>query len=488
MLLTHRRQALLTFSIAGMQLAWVTAFALTVLPAWARASVAVTYVALFGVVLLWLLLLDALNHFHVASPRYELAVAGLVIASTLFFLRLFVFGGDRPATDLTWPGQLVRTLFELRPGVGQVLAVIVVNIILWQRAAAATGREISFFAIGFSFRLGLLLLIAGAALVEQIGGIDVLPLLWFYFAFGLLALALARIEDKAYGASSQGTPLPRTRLAQLFLAVAMTVAIAALIAHFYTRSTILGVIVALMPLWRGLGFILGLVLIALGWLLTPIMLLLEVFLRKLLAGGVLDVLREMADRLAGIRLPSAVDPNTPGASLPAWVGTGLRYGAVLLVLLILLGFVLLYLERRRRERPAERAERERGEEPGLGAGALGAALTRLRDLAGLVRRYGLNRQLLAAVSVQNIYANLTRLARLRGYPRRPAQPPDDYLPVLCQVFPGAEAAQALARITAAYMRVHYGDRPVTFDELAALRLDYRRVRRSRLQEERTRGR
>jgi hypothetical protein len=91
-----------------------------------------------------------------------------------------------------------------------------------------------------------------------------------------------------------------------------------------------------------------------------------------------------------------------------------------------------------------------------------------------VRRFGVSRQLLAAVSVQNIYANLCRLARQRGYPRRPAQPPDAYLPVLTQAFAGHE--EALERITAAYMRVHYGDRSVSMDELSALRADYRAVR------------
>ena len=88
----------------------------------------------------------------------------------------------------------------------------------------------------------------------------------------------------------------------------------------------------------------------------------------------------------------------------------------------------------------------------------------------------MGRQLLAAVSVQNIYANVCRVARHRGYARRPAQPPDDYLPALAQAFPDQE--EPLRRITAAYMRVHYGDRAVDSDELAGLRRDYRAVRGS----------
>ncbi len=62
----------------------------------------------------------------------------------------------------------------------------------------------------------------------------------------------------------------------------------------------------------------------------------------------------------------------------------------------------------------------------------------------------------------------------RGHPRRPAQPPDDYLPVLVRAFGGFE--DQLGRITAAYIRVHYGDHPVTLAELTQLREDYRAVR------------
>jgi hypothetical protein len=84
------------------------------------------------------------------------------------------------------------------------------------------------------------------------------------------------------------------------------------------------------------------------------------------------------------------------------------------------------------------------------------------------------RQLLAAISVQNMYANLCRLAGHRGYPRHPAQPPDRYLPLLVEAFGGHHGA--ISRITMAYMRVHYGDRTVGFRELASLRRDYEEVR------------
>ena len=64
-----------------------------------------------------------------------------------------------------------------------------------------------------------------------------------------------------------------------------------------------------------------------------------------------------------------------------------------------------------------------------------------------------------------------RSARLSPSPC-PATGPDP--PDLVEAFGGHR--EALSGITLAYMRVHYGDRPVTFGELARLRRDYDQVR------------
>jgi len=141
---------------------------------------------------------------------------------------------------------------------------------------------------------------------------------------------------------------------------------------------------------------------------------------------------------------------------------------LLLLVLVVLGVIPL-----RRERTD--AETSAAERPAVGSG-LRQGLEQLRDLARLLRRYGLNRGLLAALSVQALYANLCRLAYRRGYPRRPSQPPDGYLPTLARAFYGAD--EPLAHLTAAYMRVHYGDQEITPAELAQLRADYAVARRA----------
>ena len=88
----------------------------------------------------------------------------------------------------------------------------------------------------------------------------------------------------------------------------------------------------------------------------------------------------------------------------------------------------------------------------------------------MLGKYGASQRMLNAVSVQNMYANVGRIARARGYPRRPSQPPDDYLARLVRAFPGQE--DALERLTCAYMQVHYGDLDMNVMEMRSLRVDY----------------
>jgi hypothetical protein len=153
-----------------------------------------------------------------------------------------------------------------------------------------------------------------------------------------------------------------------------------------------------------------------------------------------------------------------------------RYGLVMLMIAIVLGLIWLFFIRTSQRRLEDEAEEVSSERVTLGGNMLGRGLDRLRNLVDLVRRYGVGSQLLAAISIQNIYANMSRLASGRGFPRPAAQPPDDYLPTLAQAFPNR--TQEIERITAAYMRVEYGDRILDEGELSALRADYRRLRES----------
>jgi hypothetical protein len=160
--------------------------------------------------------------------------------------------------------------------------------------------------------------------------------------------------------------------------------------------------------------------------------------------------------------------------LPPWAIDAFRFAALLLLiagaaLIVALAVRTIRPRKRRRYQEDETHQRTRGSDALLGQG-----LQRLREMMAMARQIGLNQELMAAISVQNIYANLVRLATKRGYPREKHRPPDLYLKDLVAAFGGH--AEPLRRITDAYMCVHYGDRSLTRGELKQVQTDYRLIR------------
>ena len=468
MLLSNRRDGLIHFCLAGMEVAWFTPillFAFHWWYIWDWPPLA-AFGGLLGVLLTWMLTLELLDRLT-DSPLYELSVLTLVLLTSLLIVRFWLYWGT-PVGDFLWLGNIVYAIFNVGEGVQLELALILANLFLWQRAISATSRTVTFFSVGFNFRLGILLLIVGTSLLNYFSSQNAGSFIWVYFGLGLTAVALARVRDKAIASQSAGRALPPRRLAQVFLSAGLTVGIAAWLSLFYTPDKIKALLRWFNPLWtvleRVLWWVAALVLIP----LQPLLLWLIEMLRDMDWGG---VIKTMDDEGKTLFESSHVQPRPE--MLVVW--TVMRYIAIGLVIVLVLGFVLLYLNRIDRSQSLEGVEEESDETITLGGGMLNRGAQWLRDMSNLVKRYGLSRQLLAAISVQNIYANLCRIANQRGYPRHRAWPPDDYLPTLKKAF-GPEAEEALSRITLAYMRVHYGDKVIGAAELAQLQKDYHLVR------------
>ena len=250
----------------------------------------------------------------------------------------------------------------------------------------------------------------------------------------------------------------------------MTIGAAWLLSTVFTPAGIRRFFHLFDPVWRLVSPLAFALLMLIGQALNPLLLWFEALVLRLLRNS----------NLSGFEVapvaPAAAEPSFL-AKIPAWIPNllvdALVVVGIIVAVLAVTGFLVLYLERVRKGGLRDEDEAEDAERVTAG-GILERGARALRNAAGLIRRFGIGTHLLAAISVQNIYANVSRLARDRGYPRRPAQPPDDYLPVLVRALGGFE--DQLARITAAYMRVHYGDHPVSRAELAQLREDYRAVR------------
>jgi len=500
MLLTNRRHRILYIALAGMEIGWLLPFILIFINFWVQRQdlanleklgagegarqlagmLTAPPLMLFGAflltMLLYMLAADLLNKFYVESPWRELIMILLVLLTSMLTVRMVLYP-TVGLLNLGWAGGFFGSMFNFTSGRRPELALILINALLWFRVASNTDREFGFFRIGLSFRLGLLASILGGALLTTlVQQTETAAITYFmlFFGFGLTAVSLARMDEKAVSASqSGGALLPWSRLGQIIATVLVTLGLGWSLAQLYAPQNIRTFLGWFSPLWRLLEFILVRLLLLLALALAPLMDWTIRLLQRLFEQwGLYETPVEATPIDYGE--PASFDLRTFGDMV---MGVApLRYALVTLAIIAVLAFIWLFFARTRQRARADEQEEYDSESVEMDAGFVRRGLNRLRDLADLIRRYGVGSQLLAAISVQNIYANVGRLARQRGYPRHRAQPPDEYLPVLTQAFPCCE--EELARITTAYMRVDYGDIPASGDELAQLRVNFEALRES----------
>ncbi len=488
-MLLNRRLRLLFICMAGMDVVVFTPFFLLLLGMpllWRAGEMPPRLAILTPLAWMWpsilaaMLVLEVLNRRRVGDRAYFALTLGLMVTSTLLAVRLILHPGAGLA-DWGWVADTADTFFNFHRGLRTEFVVVAGGIFVWQRAIRATSRGIGFFGVGMGFRIGVLLLILGGGLLSGLNpayGESAQFLLWAYFGLGLVAVAIARLDDKSKnGLSSKGAVMPRPMLTAVVLASALCVGLMAGLSAFFTPAHMRSAIAWFNPLWAVMGDLLVRLLALLFLLLTPVLNFMEWIFDRLMGNSNLaEALRQLTELAPREDTVQQLDPLAP---VPIWVFQSIRYGVVGVVLLGVLFLALLFLARVQARNNADEDEEIGQEAMRLDGNFLRRGLDRLRELARLAGRFPLGSQLLDAITVQNMYANLNRMARRRGHPRRPAQPPDEYLPVLALAFPGQD--EALDRLTAAYMRVHYGDRSISREEMAQIRQDYQAVRQTPLE-------
>ncbi|MFP4345821.1 MAG: DUF4129 domain-containing protein [Anaerolineales bacterium] len=476
MLLWDRRRRPVLVAWAGMEMAWFTPLLLLVafwsgLPPWPALPL---FLLSWGGLLAWLVVLDLLNTADLPSPRYRLAVLGALLLSSLLAVRA-LFYPELPLGDLGWLSVVGRAFVDWQEGPRRELILLLANAFLWQRAASATGRERDYLYLRERFRTGLLLLAGAGGLLTARAGRDVLLFVWLYVILGLAATVVARANTRRYSIHSPGQVLKGRRFAQLLALVGVVGLLGVALGGWFTPERTAQL---LTPVWVVLSYLLTLLYFLFMAVMSRIAQVVVPWLLALFESW-FDTLD--ADVYTLLSPPQSPDPE-PLAELETAASTEilipeplLRVFGILFITALIVVPVLLVL---RRMRPARREGVPSAEEVQQEPLSLGGLFDRLgaglRDAAGMVRRFGLSRELLDAISVQNAYANLCRLAARRGYPRPPALPPDRYLRLLEEAFPGHAAA--LAEITAAYMRVHYGDQSVDHATLTRIRERYAEIR------------
>ena len=414
-----------------------------------------------------------------------LLAVGLVLC-IIFVLRFHVLAGsDLRAVE--WLMIPFRDITDVSRRVPLGWVTVMLVIYLWARAIHLANRSLSTEPVGFSFRSGVLVMIAVTFLVDVFTSLDVSGFVLGYFFFSLVAVALARVEEISRAPNSTPVPFIGFWMGTTVGAVALLIALGAVLALFLTGGGLQHILRWLTPVLRvvqAVVLLIGTLLVmALEWLFG---------LFSLDLTGLGGQLRDALAQLDLLLEPPVVPP--PEGEPQAWLILTRVLQilfTVVLPVLIVLSILLLSWRRVKQRRTGELSQESRESLLSRGAvvdglqGMLKDGLQRLGELAGLARQFGPGARFFAAVSIRRIYRNMVRMAADAGYPRSTAQTPYEYLATLRQAFPSSEAEAGI--ITEAYVNAHYGKVPDSQDELQRIRDCWDRMRSTGVAQSQDRG-
>ena len=404
-----------------------------------------------------------------------LLVTGLVVCIGLVMRFHVLAGSGLQAVD--WLLMPFRNVGAVPRQIPLTWVTIMLLIYLWARAIHLANRSLSTEQVGFSFRSGVVILIAVIILVQVFTALDASGFVIAYFFFALVAVALARVEEVSRLPNSTRVPFGSFWIGSTVGAVAVLVLVGTAVALFLTGGGLEWILRLLTPL---LGIV-QIVVVAVGTLLV---MLIE-WILGLFSLDLGELGAQLREALSQFELaleppPTLPPPEGEGQAWPI-ITRALQVLVTVVLPLAIVSAILAFTWRRMRQRSSEEGSEESRESllsSGLVASSLQGffqdGLQRLGELAGLVRRFGPGTQFLAAVSIRRIYGNMVQMATEAGYPRDKTQTPYEYLATLHQAFPDSE--EEFSIITEAYVDAHYGEVPDSREELQRVRDCWERAR------------
>ncbi len=400
----------------------------------------------------------------------QILLIPIVLLSVLVVIKRQLYPGY-PWLSGAWITVLGRSLARMSSEMPAEVEVFVIVLYCWWRALNLSQKTLDAGTVGFYFRVGVMGLVWYLLVTIFAQAMDATRLAFAFFFFGLVSMALARALEVDLVHKGRRSPFSGPWLSIVLGAVIGTLVIAMLMTLILSPQTAAAIFTWLRPVTDVLGTALYYTLMAVAYLMQPLINVLTVIFT--------EGLRAMFESGESIIQPAQPPDfeDLSGAEPPWWLGL-CNWAAMIFFLAIGLLIVITTLRRWQQKRRAEsdltRESVWSAEEFGAGLrGALRNGLGQVGDLADLVRRYGVGRKLYSALSVRKIYASLVELATERGFPRPPATTPYEYLLTLRQAFP--QHGRELATITEAYVQVHYGEVPTGNEELAHIRDCWERV-------------
>jgi hypothetical protein len=424
-------------------------------------------IPLWGLILLlWVpyLIASLLSYAQIRPGNKQALAAGLSLLMALITIRLHIYA-SYPVWDLAWVAEMVDGLFNIAVRLPLDVFIIVLVYIGWWRGVAMSRHALEVQQVWYHFRLGVIVLL-GYFLVTMFGpGGDPATIVFAFFFFGLLSIALARIIDM--GGIHQSTMGSRQWVLLLSGSVLGNLALALLVSLIFSRQALLMVLAWVRPLltllqkasWYLLAFVI--------YLLWPLIEWATQWIHQLQNRGFTFDISPLASPLAR---PQDLLQTRQGLDLA-------RYCRTTMVVLIVIGGLILIAKiiSQLTQQQAERREVQRESlwsDQDLAASLKNSLLQGLNQLRALAGQLG-GQHRRSAASIRKMYASMVDLASDAGYPRRPAQTPYEYRGALYQAFPGGQ--DAVDAITEAYVRVHYGQVPGTQAEMGRLLESWERV-------------
>ena len=395
-------------------------------------------------------------------------VLSIIVGLSVWVLRTLMFSGS-PWEGRDWRSVLLdlNTLADFAPSV--MIVVLSVTWLCW-RGLRLAGLSPSVWKAAMGFHVGVLVLALFALLSSPRDMMTYVPA--FFFS-QLLAVALTRVETISSASGGRRLPSSGWWLTVLVSATGIVVLIAGLMSTAVLRLSPGVLFLWLVPFIVLITFPLFLITLPFLGLIEPIL--------RTLWSATLSVVNELITLVQQIQ--QAIRQLVPSES-PPLIHAVLRvigYSLIVLVILAVIVVVVLVV-RMAGGRRTTREDQEGEQFESIWSSQdllrklrarLRDRLARLRNLAGIVERFGAG-GLFTAWTIRRIYAQTVRLAASRGYPRPPSHTPYEHLSTLHQAFPGCEAD--LGQITEAYVGVHYGELPEQPDALVQIRAAFERVK------------
>lgn len=439
----HWRAELRLALLAASETCWLYAIVLTV-GTMAGLPREVSWVGIFLVYWVGLQtgrLLPRLPH---AWRLLQLLTILIAVVTIVAAMRIGMYS-DVNIADLSWLptylGRVVGFFEQITPEVISTLLLVIAFV----RALNFSQRPLTLWTVGYEFRLGTVILFAVAVLSGFTAPVDLQLTLFLYFAFCLLSIALARIEDAGQPGAIGG---------RWFVVMLAMLVVVLLAGWALTQLLTLDRVNAFFAFISPLAFIVQAVITIIA---LPLFYIFE-FLFSLLA----PLFAFLNGALANV-FPTPTEPNPQvnqvldqfANSLNA-LAPYLRIMGIMLVLLWLGWMIARALNKRMNQVENEMVTHEPLDEE--------KKLEKERHKRTVSARPHYD---LRAESVRRIYAALQAQAETLDLKRREAETPHEYLPRLTERFP--DAAPALKAITNSYVAVHYAQKPATDAEVRDLR-------------------